>query len=143
MERIKHSNLTIGLDVNKCLEENMFKQNYAEPARSVLASWLFTCLIFCCKNTKNENIENWLRFIINYHSKGSRKKVPFLVVGPLKGGGGGGMVGTVRKETFFKTRKKNPIKRMTTKLEAGGGRALVVEALKKMLFFAASLTIHF
>ena len=68
--------------------------------------------------------------IRNYTRRGGRKKISFfLVVGPLRGGGGL-RPAHYEKKTFLKI-EKNTEKRITTKLEGGGGvRALVVGTLK-------------
>ena len=50
--------------------------------------------------------------------KGSRKKILFLVAGPLRGGGGANGCATKEKRTFFNVRGKNPI---ANKPRRGGG----------------------
>ena len=72
-------------------------------------------------------------------AKGSRKKVFFRGPATKRGGGGVRAWPLRKKKTFFEALKKIPPKNMTTKLEEGGGKALVAGPLKKTKFFAASL----
>ena len=72
---------------------------------------------------------------ISPQHKGSRKKVLFLVAGPLRGGGGAKRVCHQGKKTFFNVRKKVPI---ATKPREGGAKGLSGR-VKKRTFFAASL----
>ena len=81
-------------------------------------------------------IRLWLLNIFPIMPKGSRRKVLFLVAGPLTGGGGLNRCATKEKRKFFNVRKEVL---MSNKPRVEGLKALVAGPLKKELFLAASL----
>ena len=78
-------------------------------------------------------------FNVKLQTKGSRKKVIFLVVGQLRGGEGVKAQTTEGKTTFFENHLKITHKSYDHYPGGGGVNALVVRSLRKSLFFAAFL----
>ena len=78
-------------------------------------------------------------FNVKLQTKGSRKKVIFLVVGQLRGGEGVKAQTTEGKTTFFENHLKITHKSYDHYPGGGGGKCLSGPITKKITFFAAFL----